>query len=78
MASTNKTEERKPTPRWMLALLLCGTLGLAPFFPEPHVWGKLKWLMGGGEGMQLMDIFDLLLHGTPWVWLMFELFRKFK
>lgn len=47
-------------------------LGLAPFVPEPHIWGKLKWLMGGGafsgeHPMQFMDWFDLLMHGTPWV-----------
>lgn len=45
------------------------TLGLAPFFPEPHLWGKLKWVFGGAEGMALMDWFDLAMHGTPWVWL---------
>ncbi|MFT5867402.1 MAG: hypothetical protein ACI82I_003162, partial [Gammaproteobacteria bacterium] len=25
-----------------LLLLACLTLGLAPFFPEPHIWEKLK------------------------------------
>ena len=40
-----------------LSLSFCGTLGLAPFFPEPHIWGKLKWLVGGAEGMQLKDYF---------------------
>lgn len=48
------------------------TLGLAPFVPEPHIWGKLKWLMGGGafsgeHPMGAMDWFDLLMHGAPWV-----------
>ncbi len=62
----------------MLALLLSCTIGLAPFFPEPHLWGKLKWLLGGGEGMQAMDVFDLIMHGAPWVWLLYELVRKFK
>lgn len=50
-----------------LLLMLCLTLGLAPFFPEPHILGKIRWVMGGAHGMQLMDWFDLLLHGTPWV-----------
>lgn len=51
------------------------TLGLAPFVnPEtgafdPHIWGKLRWVAGGAVGMGPMDWFDLLLHGTPWVWL---------
>lgn len=52
---------------WKFVLLLCLTLGLAPYYPEPHIWGKLKWLRGGGAGMQLLDWFDLLLHGFPWV-----------
>jgi hypothetical protein len=50
-----------------LIALLCLTLGLAPFFPEPHIWGKLKWIAGGATGMQPKDWFDVLLHGFPWV-----------
>ena len=49
------------------ALIASLTLGLAPFTPEPHLWGKLKWIMGGAEGMQLLDWGDALMHGTPWV-----------
>jgi hypothetical protein len=41
-------------------------LGLAPFVPEPHVWEKLKMLSDGSLA-KLVDIFDLLMHGTPWV-----------
>jgi len=52
---------------WGLILLACLTLGLAPFLPEPHIWGKLKWILGGAAGMQPMDWFDLVLHGFPWV-----------
>lgn len=44
-------------------------LGLAPFSPEPHLWGKLKWVYGGAEGMGPMDWFDLAMHGAPWIWL---------
>ena len=50
-----------------LIILLCLTLGLAPFFPEPHLWGKLKWIAGGAKGMKAMDWFDVVLHGFPWV-----------
>ena len=50
-----------------LIILLCLTLGLAPFFPKPHLWGKLKWIAGGANGMLLMDWFDVVLHGFPWV-----------
>lgn len=59
-------------------VLACFTLGLAPFFPEPHIWGKLKWLAGGAVGMQPMDWFDVLLHGLPWILLLIFLLRKAK
>tara|TARA_B110000285_G_C15140501_1_gene630454 strand:+ start:5232 stop:5456 length:225 start_codon:yes stop_codon:yes gene_type:complete len=49
------------------------TLGLAPFAPEPHIFGKLKWIMGGADGMGAMDWFDVALHGTPWVMLILSL-----
>jgi hypothetical protein len=52
---------------WRLVILACLTLGLAPFFPEPHIWGKLKWIAGGAVGMQPMDWFDTLMHGFPWL-----------
>ncbi len=50
-----------------IVVVLCLTLGLAPFFPEPHIWGKLRWVAGGAVGMQPMDYFDLVLHGAPWL-----------
>jgi len=50
-------------------LLFALTLGLAPFLPEPHLLGKLRWLAGGAVGMAPMDVFDLLMHGAPWLWL---------
>mgnify|MGYP003683247749 CR=1 FL=1 len=59
---------------WAMASL---TLGLAPFMPEPHIWGKIKWIAGGAEGMGLMDWFDVLLHGTPWVLLILAALFKF-
>ena len=52
---------------WRLIILLCLTLGLAPFFPEPHILGKIKWILGGANGMRLMDWFDVLLHGFPFI-----------
>ncbi|KOF04378.1 hypothetical protein OB69_01750 [Roseivirga seohaensis subsp. aquiponti] len=61
-----------------MAIVLVLTLGLAPFTPEPHIWGKIKWVMGGANGMQIMDYFDFVLHGTPWVYLILELIRYFK
>jgi hypothetical protein len=46
------------------------SLGLAPFVPEPHLFGKLRWVAGGAVGMGAEDWFDLLMHGAPWVWLL--------
>lgn len=61
--------------RWPMALMMSLTLGLAPFLPEPHVVGKLRWVAGGAHGMAPIDAFDLALHGLPWVWLAVELAR---
>lgn len=49
------------------------TLGLMPFVPEPHIVGKLRWIVGGADGMQPMDWFDVALHGMPWLWLLYTL-----
>jgi len=67
---------------WKMTLIACATLGLAPFFPEPHIWGKLKWIAGGAVGMQPMDWFDTLMHGFPWLLLLLNvgilIGKKFK
>jgi len=55
--------------KYFLPALLCATLGLAPFTPEPHLVGKLRWVLGGADGMAPMDWFDLAMHGFPFVWL---------
>ena len=52
-------------PLWLL-LILCATLGLAPFTPEPHIWEKLK-MLAAGTLSRPVDIFDLALHGLPWL-----------
>lgn len=61
-----------------IIILLCLTLGLAPFFPEPHLWGKIKWVLGGGIGMALLDWFDLLFHGFPFILLFRVLILRLK
>lgn len=63
---------------WLrLALISSLTLGLAPFFPEPHIWGKIRWIMGGAVGMQSLDWLDFLFHGTPWLFLIGLIIYKF-
>ena len=57
---------------WYVLILLCLTLGLAPFVPEPHLWEKLK-MLAAGDLVKPIDIFDLLLHATPWILLLIKL-----
>lgn len=69
-------------------LMLSLTLGLAPFFEkdgitgdmvfQPHVWGKLKWIIGGANGMQLIDWGDFFMHGIPWIGLIVALLLNLK
>lgn len=49
------------------------TLGLAPFAP-PHVLEKLQMLFSGTL-VRPIDIFDLLMHGAPWLLLGAKLVR---
>jgi hypothetical protein len=51
---------------WSLVIIACLTLGLAPFVPEPHIWEKLK-MLAGGTLVKPIDIFDLLMHATPFI-----------
>jgi hypothetical protein len=56
-------------------LLIAGVLlGLAPFQPEPHLVEKLRMLLQGNLSRPI-DIFDLLMHGTPAVLLIIKLVR---
>ncbi|MCB2216055.1 RND transporter [Desulfofustis glycolicus] len=58
-----------------LLVILCLTLGLAPFVPEPHLWQKLK-MLAGGTLTRPVDIFDLMLHGFPFVLLALRLLAR--
>jgi hypothetical protein len=71
MKSVLQAFDRLPLAVFLVAAL---TLGLAPFAPEPHVWEKLKMLVAG-ELSRPVDIFDLFLHGTPWLLLVVKLAR---
>lgn len=55
---------------WGYALLAAATIGLAPFHP-PHVWEKLQMLAAGTLSRPI-DIFDLALHGAPWLLLLLK------
>ena len=50
--------------------LLLGLLAIFfGFMPitDPHIIGKIKWVMGGAIDMELLDWFDMFMHGIPLV-----------
>jgi hypothetical protein len=59
-----------------LSLLIIAslTLGLAPFVPQPHLFEKLQMLVTGVL-LKPLDIFDLLLHGSPVALLLIRIVR---
>jgi len=61
---------------WFMVIAFAVTIGLAPFAPEPHVVEKLKMLMAG-ELARPIDIFDFIMHGTPWVLIVLKTIRQF-
>ncbi|MEZ5715929.1 MAG: RND transporter [Paracoccaceae bacterium] len=60
---------------WHMAIMFALLLGLAPFVPEPHIWEKLK-MLAGGTLTKPIDIFDLLMHGAPWLLLILKAVRE--
>lgn len=61
---------------WWVVILLSATLGLAPFVPQPHLLEKLQ-MLSRGELKQIVDIFDLLFHASPFAILILKLFYRF-
>ena len=57
-----------------ILLLAAATLGLAPFFPEPHLVEKLR-MLGQGALVRPVDMFDLAMHAAPVVLLLAKLAR---
>jgi hypothetical protein len=51
---------------WTAVAVACLTLGLAPFYPVPHVVEKVGMLARGNLHRPI-DCFDLVLHGSPWL-----------
>jgi hypothetical protein len=50
---------------WSIVVILCLTLGLAPFSP-PHIVEKLH-LLSQGKLVRPIDWFDLFFHAIPWL-----------
>ena len=53
------------------------TLGLAPFVPEPHIYKQFLNILNG-TFTEPMDWFDLVLHGFPWIWLVYSIVQYFR
>jgi hypothetical protein len=64
--------DRFPLP---LLTLLALWMAVAPIWPEPHVIEKLR-MLGAGELTRPLDIFDLLLHGSPAGLLVWRVWRE--
>jgi len=52
--------EKLPLMPMILAAIF---MGLAPFFPQPHLWEKLNMLVSGTL-VRPLDMFDLLWHSA--------------
>jgi len=51
-------------------------LGLAPFFPEPHLVEKLRMLFHG-DLTKPVDIFDLFFHSWPLGLIGYKLYKTY-
>lgn len=50
---------------WPVLVILCLTLGLAPFTP-PHLVEKVR-MLSQGVLKRPLDWFDLFFHAIPWL-----------
>ena len=67
--------KRLDTISWPVVIVLCLTLGLAPWVPEPHIVEKTRMLFNG-ELTRAIDIFDMLFHAVPWLLLVVKAVRR--
>jgi len=49
---------------WVFLIPAAVLFALTPFRPEPHLLEKLR-MLGDGQLIRPVDIFDLFMHGTP-------------
>ena len=62
-------------PYWVLIFLAVLML-LAPFRPQPHVVEKIIMLKNGALSRPI-DIFDLLFHTVPAIFLLIKVYRDY-
>lgn len=63
-------------PEYKFLIPVALLLGLAPFYPEPHILEKIRMLLTGTLARPL-DVFDLLWHAWPFALLVLRLFKDF-
>ena len=56
---------------WVIVIIACVTVGLAPYNP-PHVWNKTILLFAGNLTLPV-DWWDLFFHWVPWVFLVLKI-----
>lgn len=61
---------------WGVVILLCLTLGLAPYNP-PHIWEKLRMLLEG-QLYRPLDWLDFFFHALPWLLLIVKSYFSVK
>ncbi len=61
---------------YMLLIIIAIMMGLAPFYPAPHLYEKIVMLVNG-ESLNVMDTFDLLFHGAPAVFLVAKILNDY-
>jgi hypothetical protein len=59
-----KMEKYLDSLPWWMVIVLCLTVGLAPYYP-PHFVEKLHMLIKG-RLVRPIDWFDFFMHGAPW------------
>lgn len=62
---------------WIWLLVLAAWMALAPITPEPHLVEKLR-LLAQGALTRPLDIFDLVMHGTPLLLVALKLWRQWR
>jgi len=59
-------------PPMMMLIVAALLLGSMPLVPEPHLFEKIDMLMAGTL-VKPIDIFDLLWHSWPVVWILLRI-----
>ena len=61
-----------------LLLLLCLTLGLAPYRPEPQLVKCYRVFVDPNQPWEGAHTLDLLFHGIPWILLIAALVARYR